>query len=132
MKVADESYSEVLRLYANVNSVNYVDTVSERSKNDYLKDRIHRLIDEYRSEIVTRNDKIVDEQAKINRFNDTINTLKENIPFQTDKEKAETESAIAKYENNILASEAVIERCKDEINDFKEKISNAEDRLNTF
>ena len=101
IKVNDPSKTDVLKCYANTESVHTVPELHEKTKNEYLRDRLLRKISGYQEEIEKLKDTYDQNKQKIAALEDKNRQLEEGKKYQTAEEIEKTNQEIQTNKNQL-------------------------------
>ena len=101
IKVNDPSKTDVLKCYANTESVHTVPELHEKTKNEYLRDRLLRKISGYQEEIEKLKDTYDQNKQKIAALEDKNRQLEEGRKYQTAEEIEKTNQEIQTNKNQL-------------------------------
>lgn len=73
---------------------------------------------------------IADYETKIDNANENISELMASKKYQTEEEQLDTDKAIQKLEDDILAYQKEIEKIDGTIREYEEKIRQTEEKIN--
>ena len=103
IKVDDPSKTDILKCYANTESVQTVPELHAKTKNEYLRDRLLRKISEYQTEIETLKSDYELNNQKIAALEDKNHQLEDGKKYQTAEEIEETNREIQSNKNQLEA-----------------------------
>ena len=125
-----ETEDKVLKYYTNKTSVNKVDAIEDKTKEEYFINRAEADKEHFKSEIKKQQDMIADYETKIDNANENISELMASKKYQTEEEQLDTDKAIQKLEDDILAYQKEIEKIDGTIREYEEKIRQTEEKIN--
>ncbi|MGN0173314.1 MAG: hypothetical protein ACI39F_02640 [Acutalibacteraceae bacterium] len=117
------------KVYTNCDKVVKVDKIKTLNKNDYIINRLKRLIKEYNQEIQKTNELINKNNAEIDKLNGEIQELQDKKIYQTQEEIQDTDSQISNIQNRISDINSDIIFYSETIAELKEKIIKSEQQL---
>lgn len=119
-----------IRIYTNCDKVKKVDEVKTLAKDDYIKNRLKRLLKQYNADINSTNALIDKCNKKIEKLNAQIKELQDKKIYQTQEELEDTDSQISAIQNSISDINSDIVYYNETIAEYENKIKKAEQKLN--
>lgn len=123
----ESTQGEVLRLYTNINDVEKVSEIQTKSESEYQSERLYLMIASYEDEITAIEEEIKEEETYQETLQNEIKRLIADEEYQTDEEKAESETLIKQANGKLENSQIQEETLKDDIKELEEKIENAKE-----
>lgn len=128
----EQNDGTVLKLYTNINEVEQVQQLEEKSKKDYLIQRMDLTILYYENQIQQLQKDIEDQKNSQELIKEGILQMERQKAFQTDSEKLATDTLIAGAGLKLTTSEAVVEKDLQDIREYEEKIENAKSKKTLY
>ncbi len=122
LKVNDERFTQVVRLYCNAADVRQVETITEKTKKEYMIDRLHKSISLLEFEISGHETAVTDAEAKIENIRRTVEELEQNKKYMTASE-------IEKLNSTIESHHREIDRIGEEIEAHRAAVAEAEEKI---
>ncbi len=124
-----EDEEKVLKYYTNKASVNKVEKIEDKTKEEYFENRAESDKENIKKEIEKQKVLIFEYETKIDNANQNISELMASKKYQTEEEQLNTDSAIQKLEEDILAYQEAIAESDEKIREYEEKIKQTEKKL---
>lgn len=121
-----------LKLYTNVEKVNTVQKIKDKSENQYYAERINEKIQNYEDIISELTEENLEYQSKIKQAKENISRLDSEKEYQTEKEIKETEEQISKAKMEIETMQTDVNANNEEIEEYQERIKNSEEELKQY
>lgn len=115
--------SSTCKLYTNKEEVAYVDTIEDKTYNQYMNERLDSVIDTYYAMIENLQDDISEQNTLIENCNADIEKLQAEKEFQTPKQIEKTDRQIADAKNTIATAQTAISSDNSNIEEYKERIA---------
>lgn len=129
MKVGNDNYKDILKMYSNVDQTNQVSEIKALTKDEYYINRTLRTIEQYQDQINKINTSIINYKENITALESKNVTLEADKKYQSDAEIQDTQrliesnkSAIENIKQLIVAEENNKRELETRIVKAKEKI----------
>ena len=122
LKVNDDRFNEVIRLYCNAADVRQAEKISEKTKKEYMTDRLYKSIALLESEITGHEAAVTELEAKIDNIRKTVEELEQNKKYLTASE-------IEKVNGTIESHHREIDRIGEEIEAHNAAAAEAEEKI---
>lgn len=132
MKVADNSYTDILKMYNNIDKVSKVNDIQALTKDEYYINRLSRTIEDYNNQISECNKNIEEYKTQISTIEEKISILESDKKYQTEQEIKETDIKIANNNSNINNIKQLIELKEQSIKELEDKISKAIEKIESI
>lgn len=128
IQVNDASTPGTAKLFSNKNDVRYVDNLTEKTKSEYLRDRVLALTDEYGAQIQKLEQENGALGEKIEAIREKNTQLEADKKYLTEQDLQKTQERIASNEAQLQAAQKQIVENESEISEFRLKIQKAEEK----
>lgn len=120
---SEDSNTDMLKLYTNVNAVNKVTSITKQDRSGYRRNRFETQIANYERGINKKENQISRLKSQISQMQGDIERLQSGMDYQTEKQKEETDDQIKEIEGNKTSNLGEIEKLQQEIRELTERIN---------
>lgn len=128
IQVNSETVSGTAKLFSNKDSIRQVVHLSEKTKSEYLKDRVLALTEEYQSQIDLLQKTNQELQAKIKNIQAKNAQLEQDKKYLTERDIQKTNDRIADNESQIKALREQIIVNESAVTEYQLKIQKAKEK----
>lgn len=128
IRVNSETVSGTAKLFSNKDDIRQVEHLHEKTKSEYLKDRVLALTDEYQSQIGLLRKTNEELGAKIQNIKSKNAQLEQDKKYLTERDIQKTNARIADNESQIKALQEQIIVNESAVTEYQLKIQKAKEK----
>lgn len=129
MEMPEDENAGMIRMYTNINDVEYTDRIDTKDKKGYQKQRFQTEITAYETEIEDLKKEIRKSEKQIGTITKEIEDMEAKKEYQTDEQKENTDKLISEALEKIDTLKETIAGTYADIEEQEERITNIKQQL---